>query len=160
MSSSVAGLDFYIGLDPAERREWTLALARKLLIAAPPTEALARGTPDSTILPSVDRRSRRPRIGRRQTEVVQVRAVLADSVAVSTPLDPFLSDKALASYSGLGVRKLREHLEDAVRPLPCYRVGGKILVRRSEFDAWIAAFSQRGRRDVDAIVTDVLARLR
>jgi len=35
-------------------------------------------------------------------------------------------------------------------------VGGKILVRRSEFDAWIAAYSQRGRADVDAIVTDVL----
>ena len=88
--------------------------------------------------------------------VGQVRGVLAERVVVSTPLDPFLSLRALASYSGLSVRKLRDCLDDPAHPLPCYRVGGKILVCRSEFDAWIAAYSQRGRADVDAIVTDVL----
>jgi hypothetical protein len=38
-------------------------------------------------------------------------------------------------------------------------VGGKIVVRRSEFDVWIAVYRQRGRADVDAIVGDVLKSL-
>lgn len=28
---------------------------------------------------------------------------------------------------------------------PCYRLGGKILVRKSEFDAWIAQYRAQGR---------------
>ena len=65
----------------------------------------------------------------------------------------------LAGYSGLSVRKLYDYLEDAAHPLPCYRVGGKILVRRSEFDGWIARHRQVGRTDVDQIVADVLRSL-
>ena len=85
-----------------------------------------------------------------------MRGVLAERVVVSTPLDPFLSLRALAGYSGLSVRKLREHLADPGHPLPCYRVGGKIVVRRSEFDAWIGAYREAGRADVAAIVDEVL----
>ena len=77
--------------------------------------------------------------------VAQVRGVLAESVIVSTPLDPFLSLKALAEYSALSVRKLREYLDDPANPLPCYRVGGKIVVRRSEFDTWMQQYRARGR---------------
>lgn len=71
-------------------------------------------------------------------------------------LDPYLSLAGLAGYSGLSVRKLRAHLADVMHPLPCYRVGGKILVRRSEFDVWIAAYRQRGRADVDRLVDEVI----
>lgn len=71
-------------------------------------------------------------------------------------LDPYLSLAGLAGYSGLSVRKLRAHLADVMHPLPCYRVGGKILVRRSEFDVWIAAYRQRGRGDVDRLVDEVI----
>ena len=78
------------------------------------------------------------------------------SVAVSVPLDPYLSLKALSGYSGLSVRKLRDHIADPTHPLHCYQVGGKLLVRRSEFDAWIAAYRRHGRRDVDTIVGEVL----
>jgi hypothetical protein len=95
----------------------------------------------------------------KKERVAQVRGVLAESVIVSTPVDPFLSLKALAVYSSLSVRKLRDCLEDPQHPLPCYRVGGKILVRRSEFDSWMAAYRHHGRRDVDAIVSDVLRTL-
>ena len=71
----------------------------------------------------------------------QVRGVVAaERVIVSTTLDPFLSLKALAAYSGLGVRTLRAYLSDITHPLPCYRVGGKILIRRSEFDGWISKY--------------------
>ena len=88
--------------------------------------------------------------------VTQARGILAERVIVSTTLDPFLTLKALASYSGMSVRKLRDHLEAAIHPLPHYRVGGKILVRRSEFDAWMARHRQAHGADVAGIVNDVL----
>ena len=76
----------------------------------------------------------------------QVRGVLAERVVVSTPLDPFLSLRALAAYSGLGVRTLRTYMELAPdEALPCYRLPGKILVRRSEFDRWIERYRAAGR---------------
>jgi len=90
---------------------------------------------------------------------VQVRGVLAERVIISTELDPFLSLKGLANYSGLSVRTLREYLTDSVNPLPHYRVRGKILVRRSEFDGWIATYRQRGHRDVAQVVDEVLRTL-
>ena len=85
--------------------------------------------------------------------------MLADQVVVSTLLDPYLSLKALVGYSGLSERKLREHLIDPVHPLPCYRPGGprgKVLVRRSEFDAWMAKYRQVGQADVSKLVDKVL----
>jgi Helix-turn-helix domain len=79
-------------------------------------------------------------------DVAQVRGVLAERVVLSTTLDPFLSLRALAGYSGLSVRTLRAYV-DAVpdEALPCYRLPGKIVVRRSEFDAWLERFRTRGR---------------
>lgn len=98
-----------------------------------------------------------PRIGRGRT---LVRGPVVERVVVSTELDPFLPLQALANYAGLSVRKLRDLLVDPLRPLPCYRVGGKVLVRRSDFDAWATAYRQRGREDVDRIVAEVLSDLR
>jgi hypothetical protein len=48
-----------------------------------------------------------PRTGRVGRDLGQVRGVLADQVVVSIPLDPLLSMKALAGYSGLSVCRLR-----------------------------------------------------
>ncbi len=91
--------------------------------------------------------------------VAQIRGILAERVVMSTPLDPFLDLRALTTYSGLSRRKLRNYLTDAAHPLPCYRIGGKILVRRSEYDAWAACYRQVGQPAVDRIVTDVLKSL-
>jgi excisionase family DNA binding protein len=107
--------------------------------------------PSGAARPGSVRPSRRP-----GTAVAQVRGVLAERVVVSTTLDPFLSLRALATYAGLSVRTLREYLDHPTRPLPHYRVGGKILVRRSEFDAWIVAHRRVGVADVAGIVKDVL----
>ena len=82
-----------------------------------------------------------------------------EHVVVTVPLDPYLSLRALTAYAGLSVRKLRDLLDDPVHPLPCYRVGGKLLVRRSEFDAWMAVYRERGRVDVDQVVNDTLREL-
>lgn len=68
------------------------------------------------------------------------------AVGVTGEADPFLPLRALAAYAGLSVRTLRHYLElPPDRALPCYRVGGKILVRRSEFDTWVAQYRSCGR---------------
>ena len=43
--------------------------------------------------------------------------------------------------------------------MPHYRVGGKSLIRRSEFDAREATYRQVGDTDVDRTVAEVLAEL-
>jgi excisionase family DNA binding protein len=63
------------------------------------------------------------------------------------PADSYLSLRTLSSYAGLSVRWLRGSLSDPASPLPHYRVGGKILIRRSEFDAWMAQFRHPDSRD-------------
>lgn len=73
--------------------------------------------------------------------------------------DPYLPLRALAQYSGLSVRKLRALLVDPAHPLPHFKIGGKIVVRRSDFDGWIAAYRRRGRVDVDAAVDEILTSL-
>jgi excisionase family DNA binding protein len=77
---------------------------------------------------------------------VRARGFVPEKIVVSTILDPYLPLRALAAYSGLSVRTLRsliDRLPDEA--LPAYRVGAKILVRRSEFDAFMARRRAQGR---------------
>jgi len=88
------------------------------------------------------------------------RVSVVEAATVTVPLDPYLSLKALSRYSGLSVRTLRGHLTDPVHPLPHYRITGKLLVRRSEFDQWIARYRCCGRPDLDALVNGVVETIR
>ena len=54
--------------------------------------------------------------------------------------DRYLPLKDLAEYSGLAVRTLRAHLVRQHKALPHYKIGKKILVKRSEYDAWAAEY--------------------
>jgi len=76
-----------------------------------------------------------------------------DALAVD---DAYLPLRALAAYSGLSVRTLRNYLAHPASTMPHYRIGGKILVRRSEFDAWAARFRVKTRAGVDETVRGVL----
>jgi len=87
------------------------------------------------------------------------RVVVAKEVIVIASLDPYLTLKAAAEYGGVSVRWLRAALTDPVHPLPCYRPGGKggkVLVRRSDFDTWMAQFRAVGDVDLDAIVNEMV----
>jgi hypothetical protein len=154
-----------------------LELARRSLALAEPTgptvcaeTGLGGSTENSTSNghSHESAKARGPRIGRSHTggspppeAAGQVRGLLAERVILSTELDPFLSLKALAAYSGLSVRTLRDHLGDPAHPLPCYRVGGKVLVRRSDYDAWALRHRRVGAGpDVDRLVAEVLRELR
>ncbi len=78
-----------------------------------------------------------------------------DNPVIRTDLDPYLPLAALSAYAGLSVRTLRKALTDPVHPLPHYRQGGgKILIRRSEFDQWMIRFRQEGP-DLDALVSEI-----
>jgi hypothetical protein len=96
----------------------------------------------------------------KRADVGQVRGVLAERVVLSSDLDPFLPLRALATYSGLSVRTLRTFLTAPAHPLPHYRISSKLLVRRSDYDAWAARYRRVGRPEVAAIVDDVLRGLR
>ena len=74
--------------------------------------------------------------------------------------DGYYSVRALAAYSGLSIRTLRTHLTHRLHPLPHYRIGGKIVVRRSEFDAWTAQFRVVRESNLEGLIDDVLAGLR
>ncbi len=71
---------------------------------------------------------------------------IVEAVTVRMDLDPWLSLRALAAYSNLSRRTLQDLVNDLQDPIPSYRVGGKLLIRRSEFDAWMARRRNRKAR--------------
>lgn len=64
--------------------------------------------------------------------------------------------KALQDYACVSERTLREWIRRAINPLPAVRVGTKILVRRSVFDAWLEAH-QIKHIDVSCIVDEMVS---
>jgi len=80
-------------------------------------------------------------------ELEQAAARVATRVSAPPPNEPplaYLSLKQLALYSGLGVRTLRARLRDPHNPLPHQKVGDRVLVRVSAFDAWMDGFRVTG----------------
>ena len=69
--------------------------------------------------------------------------------------------QALAVYSSASVRWLRDRLVDRTYPLPHHRVGGKLLVKKEDFDQWISRYRQDRPADaLDDVVNEVLAGLK
>ena len=66
--------------------------------------------------------------------------------------------KQVTQYVNLSDRTVRTWIHEQVDPLPAVRVRGKILVRRSELDAWLERHRVRSLAnvDLDAIVNGVL----
>lgn len=72
-------------------------------------------------------------------------------------LQGYLDLKRLSNYSSYSVSVIRKWLNDSVRPLPYYLIGGKILVKVEEFDNWIKNFKKvnAGSTDIDAMINSV-----
>jgi excisionase family DNA binding protein len=69
----------------------------------------------------------------------------------------YLDLQALAAYSCCSVRWLRDRLVERAHPLPHHRVGGKLLVKREDFDQWIAQYRQeRPADELERVVNGVL----
>jgi hypothetical protein len=65
--------------------------------------------------------------------------------------------QGLARYSSSSVRWLRNRLSDQSIPLPHYRVNGKILVKREQFDAWMEHFRVvAGGNGLNVLIEDMV----
>ena len=78
----------------------------------------------------------------------------------STTEPGYFDLQALAVYSSCSVRWLRNRLLDHHQPLPHYRVEGKILVKRDEFDQWMTTHRTRQpANDVAELVESVVSQV-
>ena len=70
------------------------------------------------------------------------RLAVVEEHRLTTALDPYFTLPALSAYSGISVRTLRDRLPSISHyKLPGAQGDrGKIPVRRSDFDEWMAAF--------------------
>jgi excisionase family DNA binding protein len=84
---------------------------------------------------------------------------IVERVELAAPFDCYFSLAGLAAYCSLSKRTLYAYLNDPSHPLPCYRVGGRVLVRKGAFDAWIEHYRAQGRVNVDQVVDGVLTAL-
>lgn len=70
-------------------------------------------------------------------------------------LDVIFDLKGLSGYCpALKVPTLRDYIKSG--ELPCFKVKGKILIRKSEFDAWLEGYRINRKQDINDIVEGVL----
>jgi len=67
-------------------------------------------------------------------------------------MDRYMSIKQLAEYSSLHPNTLKMWLK---RGMPHYRFGRRILIKRSEFDAWMRRF-RHGARSLQQVLEETL----
>jgi len=72
--------------------------------------------------------------------------------------DQYFDLPGLATYCSLKVPTLRDHIRSG--DLPAFKVKGKLLVKRSEFDAWIESFRLNKKKDIDSLVDGVMDSLK
>jgi excisionase family DNA binding protein len=83
--------------------------------------------------------------------------ILADAIVATIGLkDQYFDLEGLSTYSALKVPTLREYIKK--KKLPCFKIKGKILIRKSEFDSWLEKFRVKDR--IDDIVNDVMSDLK
>ena len=72
------------------------------------------------------------------------------------PTEPSYMDlKGASAYSAMSVPALRNHI--ASGSLPCFKVGGKWLIKVSELDAWIEGFRVNNASDCTSIIDDIMS---
>jgi excisionase family DNA binding protein len=72
--------------------------------------------------------------------------------------DGYLDLRGLSAYSSLAVPTLRDYIHRGT--LPHYKLPGKIIVKRSEFDRWLEQFKVDQRESLDTLVEDALSSLK
>ena len=72
----------------------------------------------------------------------------------------YLTLRSLAQYSDLSRRTLQTYVKRPHDPLPCYKVQGRILVKRTEFDAWLRRFKVERPARLDAVADELLEAMR
>ena len=88
--------------------------------------------------------------------------IIPDNIAgQALPLnDQYFDLKGLRVYSGLGESTLRYHISE--NELPAFKIPGKrgktgkILIKRSEFDAWLEQFRENDFVDIESIANEMV----
>jgi hypothetical protein len=88
--------------------------------------------------------------------------IIPDGITESaiTLKDQFFDLKGLSVYSSLAVGTLRDYLRHGNKPVPHFKLKGKILVRKSEFDTWLEAFRVNRKQRLNGVVNEVMAGLK
>jgi hypothetical protein len=73
---------------------------------------------------------------------------VVEAVSITTDLDVYFSLKGLVGYASLSRRTLGDLINDPRDPIPSFRVGGKVLVKKSAFDMWLSR--RRNRKPLAA----------
>ena len=72
--------------------------------------------------------------------------------------DGYFDLPGLAKYCSLKVPTLRDHIRSG--DLPAFKVKGKILIKKSEFDTWLEGYRVNRKQDLNNVVDDVMASLK
>lgn len=67
--------------------------------------------------------------------------------------DQYFDLKGLSVYSAISVGSLRDYIKTG---LPAFKVKGKILIKRSEFDQWISRYRINQAQDLNHLVDEVM----
>jgi len=82
--------------------------------------------------------------------------ILPDNIAETgiTLRDQYFDLRGLSVYSALGVSTLRDYIRAG--KLPAFKVKGKVLIRKSEFDRWMEAQRINKKADIAKIANEAL----
>jgi len=70
--------------------------------------------------------------------------------------DRYLDKREAAAYTSLS----RRNLESRLPEIPHYRVGAKILFKKSELDHWLKQFREGGTQNLDRIADEAIESIR
>lgn len=73
-----------------------------------------------------------------------------------TIIREYFSIKELSLYCGLGERTLRDLINCSITPIPCFRFGRAIRVKKEEFDQWAKSFCRNDNDKIDKIVDELM----
>jgi excisionase family DNA binding protein len=80
------------------------------------------------------------------------------AVAQMTSIDDkWMGIAELVEHSSLSDKTIRRYIAAREDPLPSHRVGGRVLVKRSEFDAWVSRKPARKAPAVKRAMADRVA---
>ncbi len=82
--------------------------------------------------------------------------VSIQEVLLSFDRDRYMDKRGAAEYTSLSVRNLESHLDE----IPHFRVGNKILFKKSELDRWMETHREGDSHDLDKIADDAVKTLR
>ncbi len=87
--------------------------------------------------------------------LVEQTVVSVQEVLVYFDRDRYMDKQEAAKYTSLSVRNLEARLPE----IPHFRVGNKILFKKSELDHWIETYRE-GTQDLDRIADEAVESIR